>query len=113
MVDFLYYAIVYGEAKCYQENLATFFAMAEELKLKGLMGSDTDAEGKPNISQPKKETKKKLATQKENHQENNLPNIFTPVTKVETEALEGTKAAADFIATADLQDIDDRVKSMM
>jgi len=109
MVDFLYY----GEAKCYQENLVTFFAMAEELKLKGLMGSDTDAEGKPNKSQPKKESHKKLATQKENHQENNLPNIFTPVTKVETEALEGTEVATDFIATADLQDIDNKVKSMM
>ena len=36
IVDFLYY----GEANVYQENLDTFLALAEELKLKGLSGED-------------------------------------------------------------------------
>ena len=36
MVDFLYY----GEANVFQENLDSFLAIAEELKLKGLKGSD-------------------------------------------------------------------------
>ena len=35
MLDFLYF----GEATVYQENLDTFLALAEELKLKGLTGT--------------------------------------------------------------------------
>ena len=35
MIDFLYF----GEANIYQENLDSFLAVAEELQLKGLMGS--------------------------------------------------------------------------
>ena len=38
MVDFLYY----GEANVNQENLDTFLSLAEELRLKGLIGSSTD-----------------------------------------------------------------------
>ena len=39
MVDFLYL----GEANIFQENLDSFLAIAEELKLKGLMGHKDDA----------------------------------------------------------------------
>jgi len=38
MVDFLYF----GEANVYQENLDSFLAVAEELELKGLMGSGAE-----------------------------------------------------------------------
>ena len=38
MVDFLYY----GEANVNQENLDTFLSLAEELRLKGLIGSSTE-----------------------------------------------------------------------
>ena len=38
IVDFLYY----GEANIYEENLATFLGIAEELKLKGLEGGETN-----------------------------------------------------------------------
>ena len=38
MVDFLYY----GEANVYQENLDSFLAVAEELQLKGLNGSNDE-----------------------------------------------------------------------
>merc|ERR1719509_337416 len=40
MVDFLYF----GEANVYQENLDSFLAVAEELQLKGLMGSEVEEE---------------------------------------------------------------------
>merc|ERR1712129_557795 len=40
MLDFLYY----GEANVYQENLESFLAVAEELQLKGLMGSGAEKE---------------------------------------------------------------------
>jgi len=40
MIDFLYF----GEANVYQENLDSFLAVAEELQLKGLMGSCAEAE---------------------------------------------------------------------
>ena len=42
IVDFLYC----GEANVYQENLDSFLAIAEELKLKGLMGQTEDVEEK-------------------------------------------------------------------
>ena len=39
VVDFIYH----GEANIYQEHLDRFLAMAEELQLKGLVGSKTDS----------------------------------------------------------------------
>merc|ERR1719452_226029 len=41
IVDFLYY----GETNVYQENLDSFLALAEELKLKGLSGKQQNQEG--------------------------------------------------------------------
>merc|ERR1719509_642234 len=38
MIDFLYY----GEANVYQKNLDSFLAVAEELQLRGLMGSGVE-----------------------------------------------------------------------
>ena len=46
IVDFLYC----GEANVFQENLDSFLAIAEELKLKGLMGQIEDAEKKTEIN---------------------------------------------------------------
>ena len=47
MVDFLYH----GEANVFQENLDSFLAIAEELQLKGLHGSQTETVPDENISQ--------------------------------------------------------------
>ena len=60
IVDFLYY----GEANVYQENLDTFLALAEELKLKGLSGEDVEekathfSSATPNPKQSMKPTQK-------------------------------------------------------
>ena len=43
IMDFLYY----GEANVLQENLDSFLALAEELRLKGLSGGGADAEKEP------------------------------------------------------------------
>merc|ERR1712150_460337 len=48
MIDFLYF----GEANVYQENLDSFLAVAEELQLKGLMGSGAEEEVEDNYNQP-------------------------------------------------------------
>jgi hypothetical protein len=49
MVDFLYY----GEANVYQENLDSFLAIAEELKLKGLTGENETEETSLNVNDSK------------------------------------------------------------
>ena len=48
MIDFLYF----GEASVYQENLDSFLAVAEELQLKGLMGSGGEKEADKNNKLP-------------------------------------------------------------
>merc|ERR1719319_1496860 len=48
MIDFLYI----GEAKIYQENLDSFLAVAEELQLKGLMGSGAERDIEDKVKQP-------------------------------------------------------------
>merc|ERR1712204_55444 len=59
IIDFLYH----GEANVYQENLEAFLAVAKELQLKGLMGSDIEKEKEeekkksPKLSQPESYTK--------------------------------------------------------
>ena len=54
IVDFLYF----GEANVYQENLDSFLAIAEELRLKGLMGTvKSDEEIPPKTEMPSEENK--------------------------------------------------------
>ena len=107
MIDFLYF----GEANVYQENLDSFLAVAEELQLKGLMGSGAEREAeknntKPNV--PKKASKQKQIYTKP---ESPAPDISN---SVETPpSLEGTVAVTDYTVAADLQDLDDKIKSMM
>ena len=62
LVDFLYY----GEANIYQENIDAFFAIAEELNMKGLTGNLIDE----HIRETK--TKKQMLTPKKTHQSENM-----------------------------------------
>merc|ERR1712204_6514 len=111
MIDFLYF----GEANVYQENLDSFLAVAEELQLKGLMGSGAVEE----VDETKKPDLKKKATrpmQKRTYTKHEapFPESFSSVDKVETSPpLEGTVAVTDYTVAADLQDLDDKIKSMM
>ena len=60
ILDFLYF----GEANVYQENLDSFLAIAEELKLNGLTGQTANdlvqEEDKPLIAKPVSEITKEL-----------------------------------------------------
>merc|ERR1712129_492486 len=111
MVDFLYF----GEATVYQENLDSFLAVAEELQLKGLMGSAAEVEDegtmKPTIQ---KKTLKPVQKRIYTKQEFPTPNIFSSVGTVDNSPpQEGTVAVTDYTVAADLQDLDDKIKSMM
>merc|ERR1712129_628860 len=111
MIDFLYY----GEANVYHKNLDSFLAVAEELQLKGLMGSGAEEEAE-RINKPTT-TKKppKPQQQKTNiKQDSQTHDISSSVETVESSPpLEGTVAVTDHTVAADLQDLDDKIKSMM
>merc|ERR1712129_92845 len=112
IVDFLYF----GEANVYQENLDSFLAVAEELQLKGLMGSGAgkEVEELNNTSTTKRKSLKPLKQRIFTQQEALTPNKSSSVAKVETSPQqEGTVALADYTVAADLQDMDNKIKSMM
>ena len=104
ILDFLYF----GEASVFQENLDSFLALAEELKLKGLTGqtaSDVvDEKEKYTNLPPVKNTQNMFATS----------TIFNePVPKVH--AVENASSAPVFPNQfrCDLEALDEKVKSMM
>merc|ERR1712129_61336 len=105
MVDFLYF----GEANVSQENLDSFLAVAEELQLKGLMGSGAEEEVEENKSHPKKKPQKQA--QIKNFPQKEATDLFNLVDKVETSPTgEGTLAVTDDTVAADL---DGTIKSIM
>merc|ERR1712204_53362 len=111
MIDFLYF----GEANVYQENLDSFLAVAEELQLKGLMGSGAEEEAEQiNKLTVKNKHPKPLQRRTFLNQDFNTPDISSSAAKVEAFSfLEGTVAVTDYTVAADLQDLDDKIKSMM
>ena len=95
MLDFLYY----GEANVYQDNLESFLALAEEFQLKGLM-------------QGNEEVKRENQTQakaKERSSDDGLYQTSNDSVKQPGNAL----AIPDDIYGGELQDWDERVRSMM
>ena len=103
ILDFLYF----GEAKVYQENLDSFLAIAEEVKLRGLTGQTisevVEEEEKP--KNPKRANQTKESLYRDN--DTNAPLANDNVAEKVFKAL----AIPDqFI---DLQALDEKVKSMM
>jgi len=108
MIDFLYY----GEANVYQENLDSFLSVAEELQLKGLMGSSAEKEAEENVK-PTFQKKAPKPEQRRTYTKQESPTLNIS-NLVETEnPIEGTVAVTDYTVAADLQDLDDKIKSMM
>ena len=118
IVDFLYN----GEANVYQENLDSFLAIAEELKLKGLMGQTEDVEKKtesnytdqtPRQMNPKPFYKREgsnlineqiqpnLEPKSKKRQSNDQMNIEQRIT------------IPNFVSGDLMQELDEKVKSMM
>ena len=112
IVDFLYY----GEAKVYQENLDTFLALAEELKLKGLSGEDVGekathfSSASPNPKQSIKPTQKfSNVSSKEYLIAKTEPSDFDARTpKNNTLSLPASSAFS-----VDLKDLEEKVMSMV
>jgi len=100
MVDFLYN----GEVNVYQENTDSFLALAEELQLKGLMGSAAEKEVEDRIPQNKKTLPKQALTK--------TADGYNFIKQVESiPPPEGPVAVTEYIN--DLQDLDATIKSMM
>merc|ERR1712129_256529 len=112
MIDFLYF----GEANVYQKNLDSFLAVAEELQLKGLMGSGAEEEvedvNKKNMveKRAKHPEQKKVYPKQESPTSDNISSVHKAVA---SPPLEGTVAVTDYTVAADLQDLDDKINSMM
>ena len=100
IVDFLYF----GETKVLQENLDSFLALAEELRLKGLAGSgNSTGEGEEPIKEvdatKRKDTVKKEKSQEQRKTSNLEPEISTNFNT--TVAVTNNKIGTN------LQDLDD------
>ena len=103
IVDFIYH----GEANVFQENLDSFLALAEELRLKGLTGG-TEAE-----KEPAKETlhSKRVPLKKENNP------TFLADSNFERPSSKGSFDTAVALTNdkknVDLQDLDEQIRSMI
>ena len=99
IIDFLYC----GEANVFQENLDSFLAIAEELKLKGLMGNKDEKGVKPEETPPVHLNTFALARKHQNGQkQTNVSNKYETTVAIPTTSDSGN-----------LKELDDQVKSMM
>ena len=117
IIDFLYC----GEANVFQENLDSFLAIAEELKLKGLMGQTEAVEKKAEINKmdktsqqmnPKPFYKSERSSLNNEQFETNLEPKITRQSPNEQMNHERRIAISNFVS-GDLQELDEKVKSMM
>ena len=106
IVDFLYF----GETNVYQENLDSFLAIAEELRLKGLTGTETSTEAKepPLKTEPTHNNtplqKEKVLRGKTHSNDVRYQRPANPDTVV---------AVQDDQTSVGLQNLDDQIRSMM
>ena len=109
MIDFLYV----GEANIFQENLESFLAIAEELKLKGLSGLQDDSERITEPNQREITTKPTFKRERLSFSQEQIY-VASKDEKVETGNLnqERTISVQNFISE-DLQELDAKVKTMM
>ena len=112
MVDFLYF----GEASVYQENLESFLAIAQELQLKGLMGSkngETEAKQKP----PKMAAPQKRGNPANKVEENVAKSSGQSLANLDKEIIfnENDAGALALPSNIDenLQELEEQVNSMM
>jgi len=114
VIDFLYY----GEASVYQENLDSFLAVAEDLQLKGLMesGAEKKVEEANKEQLAKTNTTKPVQVHKTSKQEETTPKLSGSEYVYKVEAcppVQGVAAVTDYTVTADLENLEEQIKSMM
>ena len=103
ILDFLYF----GEAKVFQEDLDSFLAIAEEIKLKGLTGQNLSKflEESEKSKHPEPTTSKELITTPFGKRDL-PPNSNAPIKSFAAVAIPNQSGT-------DLQPLDDKVKSMI
>ena len=100
IVDFIYL----GEANVSQESLDNFLALAEELKLKGLTGSDARRDEEENIERPQNQPKTKLKSEPKTQQwVSAVPAYDTDVSSEKIIA----------VTNVESDELDNRINSMM
>ena len=105
IVDFLYY----GEANVFQDNLDPFLALAEELRLKGLVGKTEDVAGKSDQNPETIATKPAFKKDKPNSHR-----LIESRSRREEERTSTERSLAiPKVVSGDLHDLDEKVKSMM
>ena len=106
IIDFLYF----GEANVFQENLDSFLAIAEELRLKGLTGTESSTEAKDTLSKTE-QTHKNAPLQKEKVLQGETPSSYD---RYERPLNPDTVVAVQENQTSvGLQDLKDQIRSMM
>ena len=104
IVDFLYF----GEANIFQENLDSFLALAEELKLKGLSGTGGSGKVKEDTAQVESNLKTRTPVKKEKLKQSQKSNDFMTTTNPDT-----TVALENNSINTELHELDEQIKSMM
>ena len=106
MIDFLYS----GEANVDQENLDSFLAIAEELQLKGLRGTEEESKLKEN-KLPRQPVQ--MEPKQSYLREEKTPSSSFPSTKFEPVGNHSLALQTQAFFSGDLQQLDETVKSMM
>ena len=102
IMDFLYF----GEANIFQENLDSFLALAEELKLKGLNTKADDAVKSPAVYE-------EVPTKKEKSQQRRGAAFDTDNQTFESSDTQVATFIKDTAFSADLEDLDGQIRSMI
>ena len=105
IIDFLYL----GEANVYQENLDSFLAIAEELKLKGLMNCNDDNEAKEAQVRSTEIGQESQHVQKQEEVKYMKEKNFTNVRKISNPNFENLVIPG----SEDFAELDEKIKSMM
>merc|ERR1712129_95974 len=110
LVDFLYF----GDANVYQENLDSFLAIADELKLKGLTENQTIDEETTPLPNPKQKLKTKKEPLFQDSENEASPTTFTKLDEPNANKEDaGAVAVTELTVAADLQSLDDQINSRM
>ena len=112
ILDFLYH----GEADVCQDNLDSFLAIAEDLKLKGLSGETQDSTTKDPPRQAyleREDIKKEVATENTKKETHNFENNSSDVIDSNYSISETKIVLADQKVQIDLLELDEKIKSMM
>ena len=110
IMDFLYH----GEGNVVQDDLDSFFTLAEEFKLRGLTGnSQSDEEQQKEVHKNNQYSLKRKFRQQPFHQ--NEPAIPNPnhEVKYSDEKNDKTSALANTRTSVELHDLDDQIRSMI